>query len=171
LETVARFHSLDHAQYGLQQQPFSKRHIRLSLLRKRRRLPDGGTEIHGRLLQPFEPRPCIRFGADVKTLVRVGQKWAVEYVQNNSSHTASFDKLMVSPGSYAFPRSPKLIDMEKFEGRVLHSLNFPEASTFQDQNVLVVGFHATAQDLVVELASHAKKVYIAHRSELTLVRL
>lgn len=117
----------------------------------------------------FKLRPKIRFGADVKTFARKQGKWTVEYVQNGSSHTDHFDKLIISPGSFILPRSPKLKGLEKFQGTVLHSLKFPDASTFQDQNVLLVGFHATAQDLVVELSPHAKKVYLAHKNGTTLV--
>ncbi|KAJ9609981.1 hypothetical protein H2200_006311 [Cladophialophora chaetospira] len=117
----------------------------------------------------FELRPRIRFGADVKNFERKRGKWAVEYIQNGSLHTDYFDKLMIAPGSFVTPRSPKLEGVEAFQGKILHSLNFPDPSTFQGQNVLLVGFHATAQDLVVELAPHAKKVYIAHKNGLIMM--
>jgi dimethylaniline monooxygenase (N-oxide forming) len=118
----------------------------------------------------FELRPRIRFGADVRTFSRTqGGKWAVEYVRNGSSHTEYFDKLAVSPGSFVIPRSPRLQDIDTFQGTVLHSIDFPDPTTFRGQNVLLVGFHATAQDLVVELSPHARKVYIAHKNGLVLV--
>ena len=93
----------------------------------------------------------------------------MDYVQDGLRHTANFDKLLVSQGTHTIPRTPKLKGIERFEGKVLHSLNFPDPSAFQDQNVLLVGLHATAQDLVVELAPHAKKVYVAHKSGIVLV--
>ena len=117
----------------------------------------------------FGLRSRIRLGTEVKTFSRTQGKWAVEYVQNGWTHTGYFDKLMVSPGSFVIPISPKLKDIEKFKGKVLHSLNFPDPSNFQGHNVMLVGFHATARDLVVELAPHAKKVYLAHKNGLTLV--
>ncbi|OCT51147.1 hypothetical protein CLCR_11365 [Cladophialophora carrionii] len=117
----------------------------------------------------FELRPRIRFGADVQTFSRKRGKWAVEYIQNGTSHTEYFDKLAVSPGSFVLPRRPRLKDIETFQGTVLHSIDFPDPSTFQDQNVLLIGFHATAQDLVIELSPHAKKVYIAHKNGMVLV--
>ncbi|KIW95570.1 uncharacterized protein Z519_04155 [Cladophialophora bantiana CBS 173.52] len=117
----------------------------------------------------FGLRPHIRLNAEVKTFSRVHGKWAVEYVQDGSMSTGFFDKLIISPGTFVIPRSPKLKDITKFEGDVLHALNFPNPSRFQGQNVLLVGFRATAQDLVVELAPYARKVYIAHRNGLLLI--
>ncbi|KIW32333.1 uncharacterized protein PV07_03887 [Cladophialophora immunda] len=117
----------------------------------------------------FGLRPHIRLQAEVKTFSRIQGKWAVEYVQDGTSHTDFFDKLIVSPGSFVLPRSPKLKDIAKFKGDVLHAIQFPHPSRFQGQNVLLVGFHATAQDLVVELAQHAKKVYLAHKNGLLLI--
>ncbi|KIY01037.1 uncharacterized protein Z520_03703 [Fonsecaea multimorphosa CBS 102226] len=118
----------------------------------------------------FGLRPHVRLNTEVKTFTRTRGKWAVEYVQDDgSSHTDFFDKLIISPGSFVVPRSPKLKDIDKFEGDVLHAIKFPHPSRFQGQNVLLIGLHATTQDLVVELAQHAKKVYIAHRNGLLLI--
>ncbi|ETI22847.1 hypothetical protein G647_06924 [Cladophialophora carrionii CBS 160.54] len=117
----------------------------------------------------FELRPRIRFGADVQTFSRKRGKWAVEYIQNGTSHTEYFDKLAVSPGSFVLPRRPSLKGIETFQGTILHSIDFPDPSTFQDQNVLLIGFHATAQDLVIELSPHAKKVYVAHKNGMVLL--
>ncbi|EXJ58179.1 hypothetical protein A1O7_05604 [Cladophialophora yegresii CBS 114405] len=117
----------------------------------------------------FDLRPRIHFGADVQTFSRKHGKWAVEYVEDGTTHTEYFDKLAVSPGSFVIPRCPKLRGIETFQGTVLHSIDFPDPATFRGQNVLLVGFHATAQDLVVELAPHAEKVYIAHKNGLVLM--
>ena len=119
----------------------------------------------------FELRPRIRFGAEVKTFSRVHDKWALEYVLDGKTHTGYFDKLMIAPGSFVVPRSPKLKDIDKYEGKVLHSINFPDPSTFKGQNVLLIGFHATAQDLIVELGPHARKAYVAHKNGLMMVCL
>lgn len=117
----------------------------------------------------FGLRPLIRFGAEVKTFSRSQGKWKVEFVQKGTSHTDTFDKLVVAPGSFTVPRPPKLKDIEKFEGKVLHSINFPDPAQFKHQNVLLIGFHATAQDLVVELRPHAKKVYLSNKNGLLMV--
>lgn len=117
----------------------------------------------------FNLRSLIKFGAEVKTFSRTQGKWKVEYVQKGASHTETFDKLMVAPGSFTVPRSPQLKDIEKFEGKVLHAIDFPDPAQFKDQNVLLIGFHATAQDVVVELRPHAKQVYVSKKNGLLMV--
>ncbi|OAP60442.1 hypothetical protein AYL99_05444 [Fonsecaea erecta] len=117
----------------------------------------------------FGLRPHIRLNAEVKTFSRAQGKWTIEYVQDGTSRIDVFDKLLISPGSFVVPRSPTLKDIHKFEGKVLHAVEFPHPSRFRGQNVLLIGFHATAQDLVVELSEHAKKVYIAHKNGLLLI--
>ena len=102
-------------------------------------------EYMERYTDHFKLRAHMRFNTEVKTFSRKQGKWAVEYVQDGSSHTEYFDKLIISPGSFIVPRSPKLKNIEKFEGTVLHSINFPDPARFQGENVLLVGFHATAQ--------------------------
>ena len=117
----------------------------------------------------FGLRPHIKLNAEIKTFKREEGQWALTFEQNGTTATQYFDKVMVCTGSFVSPRSPKLAGIENFHGTTLHSVNFPDPSRFQDQNVLLVGLHATTQDLTVELSTHAKKVYIAHRNGLIMV--
>jgi dimethylaniline monooxygenase (N-oxide forming) len=119
----------------------------------------------------FGLRPTIRFGADVKNFSRQNGRWAVDYIKNGTKYTDHFDKLVISPGSFVVPRIPELKDVDKFHGDQLHAVRFPDPSQFKDKNVLIVGFHATAQDLVVELAPHAKKAFLSHKNGLVMVSL
>jgi dimethylaniline monooxygenase (N-oxide forming) len=117
----------------------------------------------------FDLRPSITFGAEIKTYGRQDDKWALEYVKDSQHHTEYFDKLAIAIGSFMLPRSPKLNGIENFQGQTLHSLNFPSADKFKGHNVLLIGLHATAQDLVVELSPYAKKVFIAHKNGINLM--
>ena len=117
----------------------------------------------------FDLRPHIRLNTEVKAFKRVGGYWVLESVHNGSSKLENFDKILISSGSFNKPRKVKLNGIEKFQGTTLHSLEFPHPSKFENQNVLLIGLHATAQDLTVELSHHANKVFIAHKSGVVLV--
>ncbi|KIX02730.1 uncharacterized protein Z518_08672 [Rhinocladiella mackenziei CBS 650.93] len=117
----------------------------------------------------FKLRPHIHLNTTVNTFSRVDGKWALEVVHDGSSRIEYFDKLLTCSGSFVTPRIPKLQNVEKFQGPILHSIEFPHPSRFKDQNVLLIGLHATAQDLTVELSQHAQKVYIAHKNGIVLV--
>lgn len=117
----------------------------------------------------FGLRPHIRLNAEVKTFKRIQGKWAVDFVHQGSAHTEHFEKLLLCSGSFVTPKSPALDGIEDFQGLTLHSINFPDPSRFKDQNVLLIGLHATAQDLTVELSEHARKVYVAHKNGVVLV--
>ncbi|KAK5237652.1 hypothetical protein LTR47_000744 [Exophiala xenobiotica] len=118
----------------------------------------------------FGLRAHIKLNAEIKTFKRQEGQWALTFEQNGTTATTQyFDKVLVCTGSFVSPRSPKLAGIENFQGMTLHSVNFPDPSRFDDQNVLLVGLHATAQDLTVELSTHAKKVYIAHKNGLVML--
>jgi len=118
----------------------------------------------------FNLRPIIRLNAEVRDFKRAEGKWALEISHHGSpSQVEYFDKILVASGSFATPRTPKLNGIDQFQGTSLHSLSFPHPSQFKGQNVMLIGLHATTQDLVVELSEHAKKVYIAHKSGVVMV--
>lgn len=124
-------------------------------------------QLHGYLesyCDHFDLRRHIRLDAEIKSIKRDQQ-------QDGIAQTQRFDKVMICTGSFVSPKTPKLAGIDKFQGTTMHSVNFPHPSRFKDQNVLLVGLHATAQDLTVELHGYAKKVYIAHRIGLVLVLL
>lgn len=102
------------------------------------------------------------------------QKWGVT-VQDISSpakktRTVKFDKVCIATGAFHTPRWPRLKSLDSFQGRVLHSIDFHDGRDFQGQNVLLVGLHATAQDVCCALAAGlARHVYIAHRGGVLLL--
>ncbi|KIX08064.1 uncharacterized protein Z518_02719 [Rhinocladiella mackenziei CBS 650.93] len=119
----------------------------------------------------FELRPHIQLDAEVKDLRRADDKWEVEVLVNGTQTIVQrFDKILSATGLFAGPKYPKqsLAGAENFKGSVIHAIDFSDGSRYQNQNVLLVGLHATATDMVKELAGNARKVYIAHRSGVIL---
>jgi dimethylaniline monooxygenase (N-oxide forming) len=118
----------------------------------------------------FDLRPHIHLNTAVLSLRRVDRKWEVKTLTEGKEPQVSyFDKVLTATGSFVTPRYPKIADLEKFEGEKVHSINFPSPDKFKDQNVLVVGLHATAQDIVCELSKAAKKVWISKRTGVVMV--
>ena len=121
----------------------------------------------------FDIRKHYRLNAGLKDLERENDKWALKITYNGSKEltTEYFDKVLVASGSFITPKQPKLKDMEKFKGNVMHSFDFRnhKPTDFTGKNVLIVGMHATAQDVVCELAGHARQIYLSHRNGLMLL--
>jgi dimethylaniline monooxygenase (N-oxide forming) len=113
----------------------------------------------------------INLGTKVLSINRSADKWTLE-VQSKSTGkttTKAFDRVCIATGSFYTPRWPKLDGLEKFEGKVIHSIDYHRSEDFKDQTVLAVGMHATAQDVTNSLSESAKKVYLSHRGGLLLV--
>jgi len=118
----------------------------------------------------FDLRPLIQFRTQVIGLSRVSTQWALEVVPPGGTPRVDyFDKVALATGSFVIPRRPSIEGMELFQGRVLHSIDYHGSAPFEGQNVLLVGLHATGQDVTVSLSENATKVYLSHRSGLVLV--
>ncbi len=119
----------------------------------------------------FNLRKHIRLSTEVISVRRMDQNWEVKTVTQGSEPVVEyFDKLLVSTGSFLTAKMPELDGLEKFQGKTMHAINFPHPGNFKDEKVLIVGLHATAQDISVELSQHASQVYIAHRTGVVMVR-
>ena len=66
-------------------------------------------------------------------------------------------------------RQPTFEGIKEFQGETVHAINFHNPSRFKGQRVLVVGAHASAQDVVAPLSQHASKSYLSHRSGVVMV--
>ena len=118
----------------------------------------------------FNLRPHIRLNTEVLSVRRIDQKWEVKTASQDSVAVVEyFDKLLVCTGSFVTPKYPNIESIDRFQGKTLHSIQFPHPSAFKGQKVVIVGLHATAQDITVELSQHASKVWIAHRTGVVMV--
>ena len=118
----------------------------------------------------FQLRPLIRVDSPVTSLKRVGKQWALQTEpKNQMPRTELFDKVAIATGSFFTPKVPKLDGIEGFVGRKLHSIDYHGPEPFKDKTVLVVGVHATAQDVATSLSETAARIYMSHRRGLLLV--
>jgi dimethylaniline monooxygenase (N-oxide forming) len=121
----------------------------------------------------FNLRPHIKLNCPVTGLTREDGKWAIEIAPKDMAGqktTVYFDKVLIAIGSFVKPKQPEFEGIEKFEGRTLHAINYHRAADFKDQNVLLVGLYASAQDVATCLQQdQAKKLYLSHRNGVVLV--
>lgn len=119
----------------------------------------------------FQLTPHIQLNTRVTAITREGDTWAVEVLtKDGSPRREHFDKVAVANGSFTAPKWPKFPGIEKFTGKTLHALNFHRPETFKGQRVLLIGLHASAQDVACGLAGHAAQLYVSHRNGVVLVR-
>lgn len=113
----------------------------------------------------FSLHDYIQVSHKVSHIFRVDDYWTLEIedVKTGRISTQNFDRVCVATGSFYTPRWPKLDGLGKFQGKVLHSIDFHSSEQFKDQNVLIIGMHATAQDVTNALSTSAKRVYLSHR--------
>lgn len=119
----------------------------------------------------FRLKEHIQLNSTVKQILRKDTLWSVTVTNSATSETRdhAFDRVCVATGTFHKPCFPKLDGLDKFSGKVLHSINFHGSEPFEDQNVLLIGMHATSQDVTNALSTSAKHVYLSHRHGLLLV--
>jgi len=120
----------------------------------------------------FDLRSHIRLNSRITNVTREEMKWVLEVSSKEApAKLEKFDRVVVATGSFVQPKVPKFAGMELFEGRKIHAIDFQTPSMYDGQNVLIVGLHATTQDVAKVLHGHANRLYLAHKSGVLLVRL
>ena len=106
-----------------------------------------------------------RFGEDVHTARKQGNGWLIE----STSHALSASYLVIATGLNAQPVMPHFPGAENFQGRVLHSAGYVNATTFAGQRVLVVGMGNTGAEIALDLCEHDAQVTISVRNGVHIV--
>lgn len=124
----------------------------------------------------FDLRRHINLSTRVNGVSRCGQEWVLEVEKLSESGKPStrfdrFDKILIATGSFTRPKYPVIEGIDLFEGPKVHAINFHNKSQYEGKNVLLVGMHATTQDVTATLHGHASKVYISHRNGLVMVNI
>jgi len=74
-------------------------------------------------------------------------KIQLEWETNDDREQDVFDAVCVANGHFAIPSIPELSGKEHFKGRVVHSIEYDEPSSFESQVVLCIGVRASGADL------------------------
>ncbi|KAH9883463.1 flavin-containing monooxygenase-like protein [Xylariomycetidae sp. FL2044] len=116
----------------------------------------------------FDLRKHVYLSHRVEGIVREKGGWTLQVrdTTTDKSTAQHFNRVCIATGTYSDPRWPKLDGIEKFQGKVLHSIDFHSAKPFEGQNVLILGMHSTGRDVAEVLSETAKHVYLSHRNGL-----
>jgi trimethylamine monooxygenase len=84
----------------------------------------------------------------------------------DESRSEEFDYIIVATGHFSTPNVPNFHGIETFPGRILHSHDFRSVGDFVDQNVLIIGNGASANDIALQLYKYnAKSITISYRTQ------
>lgn len=108
----------------------------------------------------FNLLPYIQFNTRVERVEQLpGGRWKVLTSEGDSR---TFDFLFVSNGHHSVPRHPQLPG--NFTGQYLHTHDYKNNRSFEDERVLVIGAGNSGCDCAVEVSRVARQASISLRS-------
>ena len=111
----------------------------------------------------FDLRP--QFGETVRSVRRDTNTWVI----TSTSGCIRAPFVVIASGYNAEPITPSFVGMEKFEGKVLHSADYVDATSFEGQSVLVVGMGNTGAEIGLDLAEGGARPTISLRGGVHIV--
>lgn len=117
----------------------------------------------------------VALNTRVENVEKHGDAWQVETTTLDetplgpqySRATHHFDAVVVANGHYHAPNIPDVPGLKEwksaFPDRIQHSKLYRRASSFKDQNVLIIGAGVSSTDIARELGSVAKSVFQSAR--------
>ena len=114
----------------------------------------------------FGLRAHFRFGARVERVVPLGDgpapRWRVEWVDAAGQRQgAEFAGVVIANGTLAEPNLPRFEG--RFDGELLHTAAYKDASQFRGKRVLVVGAGNSGCDIAVDAVHQAERVDLSVR--------
>jgi cation diffusion facilitator CzcD-associated flavoprotein CzcO len=103
----------------------------------------------------------VRLGTRLERIDRDGRGW----VLRTSTGDVHADQVIVASGYEHTPYLPEWPGRDRFQGRLLHSAEYRNATPFRGQDVLVVGPGCSGMEIAYELAENgAARVRLAVRT-------
>ncbi|MCG8392826.1 MAG: NAD(P)-binding domain-containing protein [Pseudomonadales bacterium] len=101
------------------------------------------------------------FSTRVDRVERDGEGWQVTTTCNGETRSRYFDGVLIANGTLHKPNMPSLPG--KFDGELMHSCEYRDASVFEGKRVLVVGCGNSACDIAVDAVHRAASVDLSVR--------
>lgn len=112
-----------------------------------------------------------QLGAQVASIEpRTGLPGAPWQVVLAGGRAMSANHVVVATGANRRPVAPTLPGQEHFQGRVLHSRSYRNATPFAGQRVLVVGMGNTGAEIALDLTEQGVRTALSVRSPVNIVR-
>lgn len=109
----------------------------------------------------------VRTGVEALTAKRGNGKWTV----TTSDGEVHCRHLVVATGIVSNPITPEFEELDRFYGRVTHSVEYLRPDPYRDRRVLVVGVGNSGAEIASELANLAAEVTVVVRSGANIVPL
>lgn len=109
----------------------------------------------------FGLRPHLKFQASVERADYQDGQWSIAL---QSGDVLSCQFLISAVGQLHHPKIPDFQGLEHFEGAAFHSARWDHSLDLSDKSIAVIGNAASAVQLIPEVAKHAKKLTVYHRS-------
>lgn len=91
---------------------------------------------------------------------RIGREWSIEA----TSASIVSRHVVFASGLNADPVSPSVPGIEKFAGKVIHSIDYVNAKPFAGQSVLVIGMGNTGAEIALDLCNGGSRTSISLRN-------
>ena len=111
----------------------------------------------------FHLKEHIKFEVVVDSLKRQGDKWLLVATKDGISETHEFDAVAVCTGLNEQPNLPQFLNLEQFEGEIVHSSLYKDNTPYKDKSVVVIGGGESGGDQVNEISQVAKSVTLSLR--------
>jgi len=103
----------------------------------------------------------VQTGSDVESVTRENEHWIVGLRGGLKMGSRT---IVVATGIVSNPHAPEISHSERFNGRVIHSVEYRRPEPFAGQRVLVVGAGNSSGEIAAELAAAGAQVTVAIRS-------
>ncbi|KAJ3922229.1 FAD/NAD-P-binding domain-containing protein [Lentinula edodes] len=97
------------------------------------------------------------------------KKWTVVVSRNGEHLTFHPAHIVIACGTLGHPRIPSIINMQTFEGHIIHSAKYNGGNVFSGKQVVVVGAGNTAADICQDLVHCGAEVTMVQRSSTCVV--
>ena len=95
---------------------------------------------------------------------KITLQWEQNDPPSNTSlnlQTETFDIVCICNGHYSIPSTPSIPGMDQFQGTILHSVDYDDATQYTNQTVLCIGGRASGLDIARDISHVAKQVYLS----------
>ncbi|KAL9305868.1 Flavin-containing monooxygenase FMO GS-OX-like 6 [Arabidopsis thaliana] len=117
----------------------------------------------------FKIEEMIRFETEVFRVEPTAEnscKWRVQFRSSTGvSGEDLFDAVVICNGHFTEPRLAHIPGIESWPGKQIHSHNYRVSDPFKDQVVIVIGNQSSGSDISRDIATLAKEVHIAAKSD------
>lgn len=112
----------------------------------------------------------VQLNTVVRNVEKKGDQFSVfsQNLKTREEKREMFDYLVVATGHFSVPNQPAYPGMDGFNGRVMHSHDFRDATSYKGKKMLLVGNSYSAEDIAMQCIKYGvQHVTLSYRSKPT----